>query len=93
MMYLLGGYIWLFIQRPFEYWTMLGDLHVELVYGRWFGFWKDNLNNIECAIAAVSVIVLMVLLSVARTHWRKFPFPAFIAGSFPVLVRMLQHHS
>ena len=59
-------------------------VHVELVYGRWFGFWKDNLNNIECAIAAVSVVVLMVLLSVARTHWRKFPFPAFIVGSFPV---------
>ncbi|MDP8981982.1 MAG: DUF1624 domain-containing protein [Acidobacteriota bacterium] len=59
-------------------------VHIELVYGRWFGFWKDNLNNVQVGIVALSVIGLMVLLSVARTHWRKFPFPAFLAGSIPV---------
>ena len=32
MIYLLGGYIWLFVHRPFEYWTMLGDVHLERVY-------------------------------------------------------------
>jgi hypothetical protein len=32
MIYLIGGYIWLFIHRPFEYWTSLGDIHLERIY-------------------------------------------------------------
>jgi O-antigen ligase len=32
MIWLLGGYMWLFIHRPFEVWPWLGDLHVERIY-------------------------------------------------------------
>jgi O-antigen ligase len=32
MIYLLGGYMWLFIHRPFEIWPWLGDLRIERVY-------------------------------------------------------------
>jgi hypothetical protein len=32
MHWLLVGYIFLFIHRPFEFWPLLGDLHVERVY-------------------------------------------------------------
>ena len=32
MIYLLGGYMWLFIHRPFEVWPWLGALRVERVY-------------------------------------------------------------
>ena len=32
MIWLLGGYMWLFIHRPFEYWPTLGALQVERVY-------------------------------------------------------------
>ena len=32
MIWLLGGYLWLFVHRPFEVWQWLGDLHVERVY-------------------------------------------------------------
>jgi O-antigen ligase len=32
MIWLLGGYMWLFIHRPFEYWPVLGMLQVERVY-------------------------------------------------------------
>ena len=32
MVWLLGGYMWLFIHRPFEFWTFLGDLRIERVY-------------------------------------------------------------
>ena len=32
MIYLLGGYIWLFVHRPFERYTVLGDLQLERVY-------------------------------------------------------------
>ncbi len=44
-------------------------VHIELVYGRWFGSWKESMNNIECAFAAVGVIALMLGLSVLRTNW------------------------
>jgi O-antigen ligase len=32
MIWLLGGYVWLFIHRPFEVWPALGDLQIERVY-------------------------------------------------------------
>jgi hypothetical protein len=44
-------------------------VHIELVYGRWFGSWKESMNNIECALAAVVVIALMLGLSLLRTNW------------------------
>ena len=40
MHWLLIGYIFLFIERPFEIWPILGDLHVERVYiGAVFVYW------------------------------------------------------
>ena len=32
MIWLLGGYMWLFIHRPFKVWPWLGELRVERVY-------------------------------------------------------------
>jgi O-antigen ligase len=32
MIWLLGGYIWLFIHRPFEIWPVLGTMHLERIY-------------------------------------------------------------
>jgi O-antigen ligase len=32
MIWVLGGYVWLFIHRPFEIWNTLGDLQLERVY-------------------------------------------------------------
>jgi hypothetical protein len=32
MVWLLIGYMFLFIHRPFEFWTVLGDFHVERIY-------------------------------------------------------------
>ena len=32
MIWLLGGYMWLFVHRPFEVWPWLGDLQIERVY-------------------------------------------------------------
>jgi fucose 4-O-acetylase-like acetyltransferase len=46
-------------------------VHIELVYGRWFGWLKNNLTNVQCAVAAVIVIGLMVGLSVAQTRWKS----------------------
>jgi uncharacterized membrane protein len=46
-------------------------VHIELVYGRWFGAWKDSMSNIECAIWSVIVVALMVAISLLKTNWRK----------------------
>jgi O-antigen ligase len=32
MVYLLGGYIWLYVHRPFEVWPALGTLQIERAY-------------------------------------------------------------
>ena len=44
-------------------------VHIELVYGRWFGSQKQTLSNVACGIAAACLIVLMLGLSVLRTQW------------------------
>ena len=44
-------------------------VHIELVYGRWFGFWKESLSLTQCALAAFALILLMIGLSYIRTHW------------------------
>ncbi|HYL74202.1 MAG TPA: heparan-alpha-glucosaminide N-acetyltransferase domain-containing protein [Bryobacteraceae bacterium] len=46
-------------------------VHIELVYGRWFGTQKETLSNLECALYAVVVIALMVAISLLKTHWGK----------------------
>jgi uncharacterized membrane protein len=45
-------------------------VHIELVYGRWFGAEKETLSNLQCGFAAAAVILLMLGLSVVRTRWR-----------------------
>jgi uncharacterized membrane protein len=44
-------------------------VHIELVYGRWLGAFKENLNVGETVTAAAAVILLMLGLSLLRTHW------------------------
>ena len=44
-------------------------VHIELVYGRWFGSQKENLSNVACAVSAACLIVLMLGLSLLRSQW------------------------
>jgi uncharacterized membrane protein len=46
-------------------------VHIELIYGRWLWFWKENLSIAETTLAALALIVLMLLLSIARTQWKN----------------------
>lgn len=46
-------------------------VHIELVYGRWFGVLKDQLTVSETVIAAVVTIALMLGLSLVRTNWTQ----------------------
>jgi hypothetical protein len=46
-------------------------VHIELVYGRWFWMWKENLTLPQTTVFAFVVILLMVALSVVRTNWKQ----------------------
>jgi peptidoglycan/LPS O-acetylase OafA/YrhL len=57
-------------------------VHVELVYGRWLWFWKENLTTNQTAVAAVGVILLMLAVSVARTNWDRWKNLQFAPGGY-----------
>jgi uncharacterized membrane protein len=44
-------------------------VHVELIYGRWFGALKEQLSVGETVFATMLTIALMLGLSLARTNW------------------------
>jgi len=55
-------------------------VHIELVYGRWFWFWKENIPAIYAVVASAVVIVLMLILSTARTQWKNWRLLSFSLG-------------
>lgn len=49
-------------------------VHVELVYGRWLWFWKERLEIGQVVAASVGVTLLMLALSILKTHrWSARP--------------------
>ncbi len=42
-------------------------VHIELVYGRWFGFWREKLDVQHCTVLAVVLTLLMIALSTIRS--------------------------
>jgi len=42
-------------------------VHIELVYGRWFGSSKERLDTFGCVLAATGVMLAMLLLSLAKS--------------------------
>ena len=44
-------------------------VHVELVYGRWLWFFKENLTIPHTVSAAIAVTFVMLGLSLLRTNW------------------------
>jgi uncharacterized membrane protein len=66
-------------------------VHIELVYGRWLGGWKEHLTVEQTTLAAIGIIGLMLLLSVVRTNfskirgaltnlWQSAPQPERVSG-------------
>ncbi len=54
-------------------------VHIELVYGRWLGAFKESLTIGQTVLAAIAVTLLMLLLSVIKTsipQWREKLLPA-----------------
>ena len=81
------AYVWT-LQLGSEGWSWVRQLgttsllvywvHIELVYGRWLGFWKDQLNVGETVLAAFAITLLMLGLSAAKTMypvWRAYLIP------------------
>lgn len=62
-------------------------VHIELVYGRWLGFFKENLNAIQCALCAIAVIALMLGLSIAQTNRKALLLK--LSLRFPSLLSLL----
>jgi uncharacterized membrane protein len=56
-------------------------VHVELVYGRWFGIWKEKMTVTGVVIYTVLLVALMVLLSLLQTRYKTL-------GSFFAPARM-----
>ena len=46
-------------------------VHIELVYGRWLPWCKNNLDVGQTALAAVALIVLMLALATAKTYRKE----------------------
>jgi uncharacterized membrane protein len=46
-------------------------VHVELIYGRWFGALKDQLTVGQTVFATLLTILLMLALSLIRTNWQQ----------------------
>ena len=55
-------------------------VHIELVYGRWLWFFKNQLDVTQTVVTAVAVILFMLLLSLSRTHNKRWR--AALAGFF-----------
>jgi len=75
MIWLLGGYMWLFIHRPFEVWPWLAPLHVERVYMLvTIGYWALSVEKvwIKNRLNAAFVFFWLVLL----VAWVASPYSA-----------------
>ena len=72
------AYIWT-LQPAAQSWSWVRTLgtnsllvywvHIELVYGHWLGFWKENLSVAQTTVLAVGVVALMVALCLIRSHF------------------------
>jgi hypothetical protein len=55
-------------------------VHVEMIYGRWLWFWKENMTVGQAAFAAGVLIVLMLILATARLQWKNWRLLSFSLG-------------
>jgi uncharacterized membrane protein len=60
---------WSFVRQLGTTSLLVYWVHIELVYGRWFGGWKESLTAGQCAVVSVILILLMVGMSALRPMW------------------------
>ncbi|HLH05080.1 MAG TPA: heparan-alpha-glucosaminide N-acetyltransferase domain-containing protein [Bryobacteraceae bacterium] len=71
------AFLWVRL-APLEKWSLFRQLgttsllvywvHIEIVYGRWFGIWKEALSVPQVLLFTTILLVLMAVLSVIRTR-------------------------
>jgi O-antigen ligase len=69
MIWVLVGYMWLFIHRPFEVWPILGAIHIERVYmiftlAAWAAVSEKQLNENKIHAAVAFCFFAMVVCSI-----------------------------
>jgi hypothetical protein len=76
------AYLWVNLAGDPMRWSLLRQLgmtslliywvHIELVYGRWFGYWKENLSTGQVIVFTICLIGLMTLISRMQTNFGDF---------------------
>jgi uncharacterized membrane protein len=76
------AYLWVNLAGDPMRWSLLRQLgmtslliywvHIELVYGRWFGYWKENLSTPQVIVFTICLIGLMTFLSRLQTNFGDF---------------------
>ncbi len=77
------GYLWMLYRDGRWSWVAtLGQhslpvywVHIELVYGRWFGGWKESLSPLETTLMTVFITGLMVLLAQVKGKYERGEYP------------------
>ena len=74
---LAAAYLWVSFS-PLERWSLFRQVgttslivywvHIELVYGRWFGIWKEKLSIPYVLLYTAVLIALMTLISILQTR-------------------------
>ncbi len=81
LLMLSGAYVWT-AYGPSEKWSwvrvfgtsslLVYWVHTEIVYGRWFWFWKEGLTSGQTVVVAAGVIIFMLVLSVVKKNWKNW---------------------
>jgi fucose 4-O-acetylase-like acetyltransferase len=71
------AWLWVNLAAP-QHWSLFRQLgttslivywvHIELVYGRWFGIWKEALSVQQVLIFTAVLLILMVAISIGQTR-------------------------
>jgi hypothetical protein len=78
------GFLWMTFQSGRWSWiATLGQhsllvywLHIELVYGRWLGFWKETLSLGQTMVLSGIAIAFMVALAEMKGRYDRGEWPA-----------------
>jgi O-antigen ligase len=73
MIWLLGGYMWLFVHRPFEYWPWLGTLQIERVYMLLAVAWWAAAPGKGCTSNRLHLTLLLQFL-ILCVAWAASPY-------------------
>lgn len=96
MLWLVIGYMFLFVFRPFEYWPTLGDYRIERVYMifllivlfLWRGkrYLSHSINNVILLFLAVMVVSSVWAFSAADAYRATFDYFKLVVFYFVILL-------